>query len=136
MGITVEHQPELRRRIQTVTGKISLEEIRDVLTGVYGDPSFDPDADVLWDLRDADLAGFSSSDIRRIADLVAGSWSRGGGSRAALVVSGILDFGLARMYEMMLDSRTQGAVRVMTDLDEALAWLDEKGPQRNPTPRS
>jgi hypothetical protein len=77
----------------------------------------------MWDLRDADLTAFSTDDIKSVSGLVKQNWGTSSSSRAALVVSRDVDFGLARMYEQLLDNGSTGDVTVFRDYDEAIAWL-------------
>ena len=123
MAITTGIDPASGARLHKVTGRLKLEELVGALEEVYGADDFDPDQDVVWDVRDADLTAFSSGDIRRVTDLVRENWGTSSSSRAALVVSRDVDFGLARMYEQLLDTGSSGEVRVFRDYEEAVAWL-------------
>jgi hypothetical protein len=123
MAITMNIDPITGLRIHKVTGRLQFEELREALTAVYDADDFDPDKDVMWDLRDADLTAFSTDDIKSVSGLVKQNWGTSSSSRAALVVSRDVDFGLARMYEQLLDNGSTGDVTVFRDYDEAIAWL-------------
>jgi hypothetical protein len=123
VSITTSTEPRTGARLHRVEGELQLDVLQRALEAVYQSEHFDPDGDVLWDVREADLSSFSSSDVRQVADFVEQHWGGSGSSRAALVVSGDLDFGLARMYEQLLESRRSGEVRVFRDLDDAVDWL-------------
>ncbi len=123
MAVTMKIDPITGLRMHKVTGRLQLEELRTALTDVYEAEDFDPDKDVVWDLRDADLTAFSTDDIKSVSGLVKQNWGTSSSSRAALVVSRDVDFGLARMYEQLLDNGSTGEVTVFRDYDEAIAWL-------------
>jgi hypothetical protein len=54
---------------------------------------------------------------------VAVHWATAGKSKAALVVSGDFEFGLSRMYEIFLESKTSNDVMVFRDIQKAMAWV-------------
>jgi hypothetical protein len=110
-------------RTHIVSGEMDFDALSSTLEGVYSDPDFLPDLNVLWDLRDAILTVFSSGDVSRVVDVVKGNWT---GARAALVVGRDADFGMARMYELQHDTSSSGEVRVFRDFEEATAWVMEK----------
>ena len=123
MEITTDIDREAGLRTHKVTGTLSLNDLMAKLDEIYSIPDFQPEMNVLWDLRNADLASFSSSDIYEVRDFVGYKWGTGGSSRAALVVSRDIDFGLSRMYEISLESITTSTLQVFRDFDEALSWL-------------
>jgi hypothetical protein len=123
MAITTKIDSTTGARLHKVTGRLQLEELRNALKAVYEGEDFDPGKDVLWDLQDADLTAFSSADIKHISGLVKQHWGKSSSSRAALVVSRDVDFGLARMYEQLLDTGSTGVVRVFRDYEKAIDWL-------------
>lgn len=123
MKITTNINKEADLRTHKVTGTLSLNELLAKLDEIYSIPDFEPDMNVLWDLKDADLASFSTDDIHKVRDFVGHKWGTGGTSRAALVVSRDIDFGLSRMYEVSLESITTSKLQVFRDMDKALAWL-------------
>lgn len=122
-SISVEFEESSNLRITRVIGKLTFEELMGSLSKTYADKRFDPDADVLWDLSKADLSAFLTQDVRAIRDYVSKNWGKSGKSKAALVVAHDLDYGLSRMYEFFLESRTSNEVQVFRDLDEAFAWI-------------
>ena len=123
MEITTNIDKEAGLRTHKVTGIVSKNDLLAKLDDIYSIPDFQTEMNVLWDLRNADLASFSSDDIHKIRDVVGYNWGTGGTSRAALVVSRDIDFGLSRMYEMSLESITTSKLQVFRDIDEALTWL-------------
>ena len=55
--------------------------------------------DVIWDLRNATLAGFSNQEILRIRNIVRDSKTVRKPGKSELVFPEGVDFGLGRMYE-------------------------------------
>ena len=122
MEITTEIDKKANLRKHKVTGDLTVESLLAELGKIYSEPEFQADTDVLWDLRDAKFTSVSPADVQRVSDFVAGHWGVGK-SKAALIVSRDFEFGMTRMYEILLESRTSAQVRVFRDLDEALKWI-------------
>jgi hypothetical protein len=126
MAIKTRIDPDTGLRRHEVQGKFMLADIRQTLEAIYSRPDFRPDANVLWDIRDG-TPDFSTDDVRQLAEFVAENWGPGGRSKAAFVVSSDYQFGMSRMYEMLLKSQSRNALMVFRDIDDAERWLaDDK----------
>lgn len=112
-----------RLRTHKVSGKLDLTKLVSVLKELYESNNFDYEMDVMWDLRDADLASFTFDKIEQLRDYVTGHWGTKGKSRAALLVNSDLDYGLSRMYEMLSNGKTKSKIRAFRNLDDAMKWL-------------
>lgn len=122
MPISLDWDPE--RRIWTFAAtSFSLEEVADLVDkhDFYGAKRF------LWDLRDLHTAPRSGEDVRRGAGLLSSSRALWEGSRAAIVVSRDLDFGIARMFQAL--SEGLGVeYQVFRDVAAATGWLSVGDP--------
>jgi hypothetical protein len=125
MEISTQIDKARNHRSHKVNGSISVDEIKKMLATFYQSSEYDPDMDVLWDLRDADFSSVRSEDVASLTGMVEKFWGQGGKAKAALIVSGDLDFGLSRMYEMLLTGSSPEKVMVFRDYDEAKNWLNE-----------
>jgi hypothetical protein len=126
MPIETELDPNRGIRLHRVTGVLVPEELLETLQDLYGRADFNPDMSVLWDIREADVSSFTRDDVVRLRDLVKDHWGVGGSSRAALVVSREIDYGLARMYGLLLDKYTSSDLKVFRDMNEALDWASAR----------
>lgn len=111
-------------RLQKVTGKVTLQELRSALTAIYEEGDETREMDSLWDLSEAEI-GLSTEEVKHLSTFVGSQWGRRGGARSALVVSEDLAFGLARMYGTHLSEEIRDLTRVFKDKDAALAWLKD-----------
>ncbi len=115
---------ELRERIVIVRPLVALtaDSIVEILAWLYERPEFQQRRD-LWDMRGLE-ARMDYEAMRRVTKFTRKhrdpAWPQ---DRSAIVVEGDLMFGFARMYEAMSQERSF-TVRVLTDFDEAVAWLD------------
>jgi hypothetical protein len=126
MTIEVEIDKKANLRKHKVTGILTLDALQNKLREIYEEPDYNPDMDVLWDLREADLSSFEADDVDKLSDMVSKFWGTEGKSRAALVVSKDLDYGLSRMYEMLLENRISSIVRIFREIDAALEWIERR----------
>ena len=111
-------------RKHKVDGLINVNALKEMLASFYKSPEYDPDMNVLWDLRDADFSSVTSEDVASLAGMIAQHWGQGEKAKAALIVSKDLDFGLSRMYELLLTGSSPNKVMVMRNYGEAEKWLE------------
>jgi hypothetical protein len=101
-----------------------MDSLLNELSRFYDSPDYDPEMNVLWDLRQLDgLSGLATSELSRLVTLVSRRWISSQPRRAALIVSRTVDFGMARMYEMRMESVSRQEIRVFTDFEQARQWL-------------
>ena len=73
--------------------------------------------------RQADLGQSSRAAIKGVVDYVREHRGAPPGARTAIVAGRDLDYGLARMYEQLLEAGSPADVMVFRSMEEALAWL-------------
>jgi hypothetical protein len=106
--------------ILKVNGSLGDQELLSLAGLLENAPEIGSDFSLLIDLRQANGENVTSVGVRALAarPLVLSS-----ASRRAVVVPSDLGFGMARMYDMLSDSRG-GATRVFRDYDEARRWVE------------
>ena len=123
MEISTQINKERNVRSHKVDGLINVNELKEMLAAFYKSPEYDPDMNVLWDLWDADFSSVTSEEVKSLTRMVEKHWGQGRKSKAALIVSGDLDYGLSRMYEILLSGSSPNNVMVFRNYDEAEKWL-------------
>jgi hypothetical protein len=104
------------------SGKITTEEALATFDAIVGEPGFHPGMKILSDHRDLETVvpiAFIKAWISRIEE--AGKLFRG--TRAALVESGTVRYGMARMASILTEP-TAIEMRVFRDVEEARNWLE------------
>jgi hypothetical protein len=86
---------------------------------LLADPEFDPRFSQLWDLSQVTRVELSPQDVRRLAERRV-FWSC---APRAILVNSDLEFGFARMFEMLRENAGDTGIRVFRDLHEALEWV-------------
>jgi hypothetical protein len=125
MEISIYIDPKAGIRENKVKGQIDIEKLIEFLKELYEKPEFDTNMNVIWDLGEADFSAVASSDVRTVMELVGKKWGVEGKSKAALVVSKEVDFGLTRMYEILMSGATSSKVMVFKNMEKAREWLAE-----------
>jgi hypothetical protein len=104
----------------TCTGPVTLNDLLATQTALRADPAFDPGFDLLFDLRQASLAGVDAGSLRRAAAGTPFAPS----ARRAYVAGDDAGFGVARMLQAFSEFEKRGdSVRVFRELDAALTWI-------------
>lgn len=123
MEISTEVKDNIR--YQMVKGVIDINELISHLKQIYSSSDFNPNMDVFWNLCEADFSSLPTEDIRRFMEFVGDHWGKNDNSKAAIIVSNDLGFGLSRMYEMLLSSETSSKVNVFRGIDKANEWMKQ-----------
>jgi hypothetical protein len=126
MRIKTEINQKKNVRVHIVSGQFDVESLFKSLTEMYSDLPIHADMNVLWDLRAAEgIASLETGQLNKVVGLVSKKWGTSGKTKAALVVSRQVDFGLARIYEQQLENQTPSKVRVFKDIKKAVQWIDQ-----------
>lgn len=83
------------------------------------DPEFDPCYSQLLDLTQITKVEISAEDVRKLAERSV-FWRC---SRRAILVVNDLEYGFARMFEMLRENAGEKGIRVFRNLDDALEWI-------------
>jgi hypothetical protein len=124
MSISTLIKPDTGFRTHTVTGDISLDEVRRTLEDTYAHPDFRPEAGAVWDLTGATV-DVPTEDVRHLADFVGNLVGKDPPGKVALLVSTDIEVGTARMYESILSGQSSKPIVVFRDIEEAKRWLSE-----------
>ena len=124
MKISTNINSKKNIRMHLIEGYIDTMELIEYLKNVYNSTDFIPDMNVFWDLRKADFSKISSSEVRNVMEFVSKGWGKSGKSKAALIVSKDLDYGLSRMYQIMMDSASKNEISIFKDVEEAEKWIE------------
>lgn len=109
-----------RRVLTSGSGTITFEEAVVNIKAMKNDKDLDPSYSELVDLRAVQSIEFSAEQIAEVARTRIFDAT----SRRAIVAPVPLYFGMARMYEAHHTSGGPAVIRVFTELQEAVEWLD------------
>jgi hypothetical protein len=121
--VTLHADPRARITTLTAVGPLTADELIAAL-GEYYEGSPTPLA--VCDLSAAKLALLTADDIARIVAFTIVRAEVRAGGKTAILAPGDLEYGMARMYEVLCELRKHPVViRAFRERDEALAWLRE-----------
>jgi hypothetical protein len=105
---------------------LRLEEFRETLEAVRTLPGLGPEMDALWDLRDLgpDHPVLEVEELKVLILTYGRDWARTPRTRAAILVSRTVDYGMARMGMVLMDQDAPDRVMVFRTLPEAHSWLE------------
>ncbi len=122
MPATAYLDPDTRIAYCSATGELTRDEVVAVIDQIYRDPNFREPRRAIWDLAEA-TPMLNVQEVRAVVAHVKAHRPAGAG-KTAIVATGDLAFGMARMYEM-LASEQQVKTRVFRDSELAQQWLLE-----------
>lgn len=121
MGIKITRDEDRDLTIHDVAGPVSEEEMYDALENFY---KREPTALLLWDMSQADVSQVTTETLQRF---IRKSTQLGGsrqGGRTAVIASEDLQYGLARMSEVLTEIESAPySFRAFRSRQEALRWL-------------
>jgi hypothetical protein len=104
------------------SGKITKADALATFDEIIADPDFRPGMQILSDHRELDTV-VSSAFVKAWINRIAERGELFSGSRAALVESSIVRYGMARMASILAEA-TPLELRVFRDVDQARRWLE------------
>lgn len=110
--------------IMKAVGTITHIEIVSVLQEFY---THNPTKLVIWDLVEASAELITSEYAKKISDFVLGYRGSRTGGKTAIVVSGDLDFGIGRMFEILGELKEADfEIEVFRNYSNAADWIGMK----------
>jgi len=109
--------------LSTVSGVFDLATALAHQKQLLADPQFSPDYSQLIDFSQVTSVQINAADVRKLAERKV-FWPC---ARRALLVTGDLVFGFARMFEMLRENAGEKGIRVFRNLNDALQWVFPEG---------
>jgi hypothetical protein len=112
-------EKERRLVMSTAYGVFTLADAQEHQKQLQNDPDFDPSFSQLADFTQITKVDLAADEVRLLAQRSIFSPQ----SRRAFVVKGDLAFGLARLFEILRETKGEQGVGVFRNLDDALEWV-------------
>jgi hypothetical protein len=119
---SLQYLEEVDAILGTIEGDLSYQKYKESVEDLMRFPQYKPGMNVIWDLRGANSKSLTTHDVQLVAsysktlDQSRGKW------KAAMIVPGIVEFGLARMFQAWLDD-APFILYICRSMDEAKKWL-------------
>jgi hypothetical protein len=110
---------EHRVVLSTASGVFDLAAALAHQDQLLADPDFDPSYSQLLDYSHVTEVRIDTNDVRKLAERSV-FWPC---SRRAMYVTRDIEYGFARMFEMLRENAGEKGIRVFRNLDDALTWI-------------
>jgi hypothetical protein len=110
---------EHRVVLSTASGVFDLAAALAHQDQLLADPDFDPSFSQLLDYSHVTDVRIDANDVRKLAERSV-FWPC---SRRAMYVTRDIEYGFARMFEMLRENAGEKGIRVFRNLDDALTWI-------------
>jgi hypothetical protein len=110
---------EHRMVLSTASGVFDLAAALAHQDQLLADPDFDPSYSQLLDYSHVTDVRIDANDVRKLAERSV-FWPC---SRRAMYVTRDIEYGFARMFEMLRENAGEKGIRVFRNLDDALTWI-------------
>lgn len=115
-----------KTRWHAVTGTINIDDLIKHLQALYQSPDFDSDMNAVWDIRAANSSLVTKEDVNVLINFVVKQWGQNAKNKMALVAERDLEYGMSRMYQIMLEDKTTSKVAIFKDIQAAEDWIEQK----------
>ncbi len=113
--------PERRRVLSSGSGVYSMDDALGHMNGLLKDPEYSFSFSQRVDFRGITEVALSHNQIFDLASRSVFS----PGAKRAFVTRGPVQCGLVRMFQTYRSARGEQGIRVFTDIEEAVRWLDD-----------
>ena len=106
------------------SGHLDVQGISDVLTAVLSSEEWAPGMSLLADYSNSSTIDLTSEKITHISHMVKEQNDVLGSGKMASVMSSDLDYGYARMFQLLTEDYIDKEVNVYRDRDSAINWIE------------
>ena len=106
----------------SVSGTSDFDEFSSTLETITSSTDYPPNVRAVWDIRKADFSFANFHLVREVVN-IRSSFKKRNNCRSALIVSGNLQYGLGRMFEMLSEGKIPHQLMVFRDYTEGEQWL-------------
>ena len=108
--------------IHTVTGEMTLGEIKSSYEAILSHPEFQEGMNSIWDMRNADASKFDRQDVIRVARYFETQFKNRAKFKVAVIVFRDLEYDLSKIYQVAA-ADLPAKIGIFNNLDEAKKWL-------------
>lgn len=120
----IHFHPEYHSIIIRRRGIATFQRIVLYLKSLLAHPQWSPGHNVLVDCRELSVRHFPTRAIYDISDLFKLKGSQLGSGRWAFIMKSRIEYGLARMWQLLTEDEVSFTSRICMTMQEALEWLN------------
>lgn len=122
MPIEIRYDQDRRMLCIAILGTLDFDEYASTLETITSSKDYPPNVRTLWDLRKANLSFVNFTSVKKIVGIRERIKNRDN-CKVALVASSNLQYGLCRMFQMLLDGRLPHELAVFRGYEDGEQWL-------------
>ena len=122
MKVNTVVDQEALTMIHTVTGEMTLDEIKSSYEVILSHPEFQEGMNSIWDMRNADASKFDRQDVIRVARYFETQFKNRAKFKVAVIVFRDLEYDLSKIYQVAA-ADLPAKIGIFNNLDEAKKWL-------------
>ena len=108
--------------IHTVTGEMTLGEIKSSYEAILSHPEFQEGMNSIWDMRNADASKFDRQDVIRVARYFETQFKNRAKFKVAVIVFRDLEYDLSKIYQVAA-ADLPAKIGIFINLEEAKKWI-------------
>ena len=113
------------------SGVAEVMEIQSMVEGILNHPDWIKGGDSLLDFSEMTFAALDTDEIVQLSSMIRALSDALGSGKAAMVMNQDIDFGLARMWQMMTEHHVEFSIDVFTSVEDAHSFLTSESPSIN-----
>ena len=121
----VRFDPEMETVRVKLEGKITVRTLRAAFDAAANSSEYSAAVRRLWDFRDADLTSLDFLKLAGMLGHLAKLVPQVSAAKLAIVVGTNLQFGLARMFQILSADTVRSTMKVFRTVEDAEAWLTD-----------
>ena len=122
MKVNTVVDQEALTMIHTVTGEMTLGEIKSSYEAILSHPEFQEGMNSIWDMRNADASKFDRQDVIRVARYFETQFKNRAKFKVAVIVFRDLEYDLSKIYQVAA-ADLPAKIGIFNNLEEAKKWL-------------
>ena len=112
----------------TAEGVAEVMQLQKMTEDMANHPDWSLDGDTLLNFSELTFATLDTDEIVQLSSMIRALSQALGGGKAAMVVNQDVDFGLARMWQMMTEHHVEFSIDVFSTIEEAHEFLTSESP--------
>ena len=122
MKVNTVVDQEALTMIHTVTGEMTLDEIKSSYEVILSHPEFQEGMNSIWDMRNADASKFDRQDVIRVARYFETQFKNRAKFKVAVIVFRDLEYDLSKIYQVAA-ADLPAKIGIFNNLEEAKKWI-------------
>lgn len=122
MSIEIKYDQNRKILSISISGKSNFDEYTSALETITSSSDYPPNIRTLWDLRKADLSSANLNSIKEIV-WIRSRFKQRDYCKVALLAPTNLQYGISRMFQMLIENKLPHELAIFRDYDEGEQWL-------------